>query len=381
MLSNKRTKHATPYSRNNSSPLPAESKFQHPFTMIVPDPTMSGKSTWMKQLLLSDLITPPPNRIVWLYKRWQSLYDELKDQVPHLEFIQGIPDNLNSDTFLNEQERTFVFTKDLMKDATENKDVRELFVEGAHHRNLSTACIMQNLFNKGKENRTMSLNSQYLVLFKNPRDQQRIATLARQKYPAHSEKILDAYQRATEVPHGSLVVDLKQSTPDAQRLRTDIFADEMTKPSCIDCHVEFEDKHDMISHTLKGCPMETVSNDGEPAEEDEAAYDELIDAVWKEHNPILQRKVTELMEEDDISEEEAGSVAREQMLHRDKVLFMKKYKDILQFCVRLMGSSLHRAIQEELLRLTDKRGLPLEEAITKTLNEHKSEFDSLFVEN
>ena len=155
----------------------------------------------------------------------------------------------------------------------------------------------------------------------------------------------------------------------------------MTKPSCIDCHVEFEDKHDMISHTLKGCPMETVSDDEEPAEEDEAAYDELIDAVWKEHNPIFQRKVTELMEEDDISEEGARSVAREQMLHRDKVLFMKKYKDILRFCVRLMGSPLHKAIQADILRLTDKRGLPLEEAITKTLNEHKSEFDSLFVEN
>ena len=127
--------------------------------------------------------------------------------------------------------------------------------------------------------------------------------------------------------------------------------------------------------------METVSEDGESEEEDEAAYDELIDAVWKEHNPIFQRKVTELMEEDDISEEEARSVAREQMLHRDKVLFMKKYKDILRFCVRLMGSPLHRAIQADILRLTDKRGLPLEEAITKTLNEHKSEFDSLFVEN
>ena len=157
-----------------------------------------------------------------------------------MEFIQGLPDNLNSDTFLTPQERTFVIIDDLMKDATENKDVCELFVEGVHHRNLSTAYIMQNLFNKGKENRIMSLNSQYLVLFKNPRDQQQIATLARQTYPGHSEKLLDAYQIATEVPRGSLVVDLKQSTPDAQRLRTNIFADKMIKPSCIDCHVEFD---------------------------------------------------------------------------------------------------------------------------------------------
>ena len=34
--------------------------------------TMSGKSTWMKQLLLSDLITPPPNRIICL-KWWKPL--------------------------------------------------------------------------------------------------------------------------------------------------------------------------------------------------------------------------------------------------------------------------------------------------------------------
>ena len=78
----------------------------------------------------------------------------------------------------------------------------------------------------------------------------------------------------------------------------------------------------MSSHTLED--VEIVSEDGESEEEDMAAYGELIDAVWKEHNPLFQRKVSELMEEDNISNEEARSVAREQMLHRDKVLFMKK---------------------------------------------------------
>ena len=298
----------TPYSRNNYTPSHDEFKFQHPLTMIVDGPSMSGKSTSMKQR--SDRITSPPNRIIWLYKRWKPLYDELKDRIPHLEFIQGLTDNMNSDTFLIPKERTFVIIDDLMKDATKNKDVSELFVEGAHHRNLSTTCVMQNLFNKGKENRTISLNSQYLVLFKNLRDQQQIATLARHIYSGHSEKLLDASRRATEVPHRSLVVDSKQSTPDAQRLQTNIFSDEMTEPFCIDCHVEFEDKHDMISHTLKGCPMETISDDEEPAEEDSAAY-KPIDAVWKEHNPIFQQKVTKLKEKDKISEEEARSVARE----------------------------------------------------------------------
>ena len=59
---------------------------------------------------------------------------------------------------------------DLMKDATNSKDVCELFIEGSHHRNISVACILQNGFSKGKENRTMSINTQYIVLFKNPRE-------------------------------------------------------------------------------------------------------------------------------------------------------------------------------------------------------------------
>ena len=60
---------------------------------------------------------------------------------------------------------------------------------------------------------------------------------------------------------------------------------------------------------------------------------------------------------------------------------MKKYKDMPKFCIRFMSSPLHRAIPADIPRFTDKNGLPLEEAIIKTLNEHKSEFDSPFVEN
>ena len=41
---------------------------------------------------------------------------------------------------------------------------------GSHHRNLSVIYTVQNLFHQGKGNRSKSLNSHYLVLYKNPRD-------------------------------------------------------------------------------------------------------------------------------------------------------------------------------------------------------------------
>ena len=50
------------------------------------------------------------------------------------------------------------------------------------------------LVDKGKEMRTISLNTHYLIVFKNPRDNQQIATLARQMYPGRSHFLLEAFK-------------------------------------------------------------------------------------------------------------------------------------------------------------------------------------------
>ena len=114
---------------------------------------------------------------------------------------------------------------DLMSAATKDTRICDLFTKGSHHRNLSVLCLLQNMYYHGRENRSMSLNSHYLVLFKNPRDQQQIMVLARQMYPDNSQGFLTAYRGATEKPYGHLVVDLKPDTPDDQRLRPNVLAD------------------------------------------------------------------------------------------------------------------------------------------------------------
>ena len=78
--------------------------------------------------------------------------------------------------------------------------------------NVSVICMLQDLYYKGKENRTMSLNSSYLVMFKNPRDQQQVAALARQMYPNRPQHFMTEYNRVTRKPYGYLFVDLKQDT-------------------------------------------------------------------------------------------------------------------------------------------------------------------------
>ena len=98
--------------------------------------------------------------------------------------------------------------------------VASLFTKKSHHRNISVMYIEQNLFHKGKNHRTISLNAHYMVLFKNPRDESQIYSIAQQMFPRNSTYMLVAFTAATsEKPHGYLLIDMKQQTPDRLRLR------------------------------------------------------------------------------------------------------------------------------------------------------------------
>ncbi|KAK2150049.1 hypothetical protein NP493_2870g00000 [Ridgeia piscesae] len=103
-----------------------------------------------------------------------------------------------------------------------------LFTKKSHHCNTSVIYLVQNLFPKGKESRTISINAQYMVLFKNPRDNTQVVNLAKQMYPRRVKYMQDPFRDATSVPHGHLFVDLKQSTPEHMRLRSNILPDSKT---------------------------------------------------------------------------------------------------------------------------------------------------------
>ena len=196
-----------------------ETHFKHPFTGIVAGPTGCGKSSWIKKLLGNlRKIIPSPEKIYWCYSEWQPLYEEIDG----VEFIEGIVDIDKIDAKI----RNLIIIDDLMEEKDEN--ITKLFTKASHHRNTSVLYITQNIFEQHKDSRTISLNAQYMVAFKNPRDPSQINHLARQMYPRRSEYMLDAFYKATTVSHGYLFIDLTQATPDAYRLRTSIFG----RPGC-----------------------------------------------------------------------------------------------------------------------------------------------------
>ena len=191
-------------------------KLSHPFTCIVSGPSGCGKSSLVKAILQHDVIKPRPDKILWLYAEDQPLYQSMKN----VEFIQGIPEDL--ETRFQRRHNNVLILDDLMTQCHSDERLTRLFSVGSHHKNLSIIFIIHNLFHYGKEMRTVSLNSHYIILFKNPRDRLQISTLARQMYPGQSQFLIEAFQDATKEAYGYLVIDLKPTTADTLRIRTGI---------------------------------------------------------------------------------------------------------------------------------------------------------------
>ena len=110
-----------------------------------------------------------------------------------------------------------------MTEAKCDQRIADLFTKGSHHRNISIVYLTQNMFPKGKACKDIALNMQNLVLFNNPIDRQQVATLARIIYSSTSAMFMKRFEEASSRPYGYLVIDLKCSTSEQDRLQTDIF--------------------------------------------------------------------------------------------------------------------------------------------------------------
>ena len=192
-------------------------RWSHPFGAIISGASGAGKTHFVEKLLKNKdiMISPQPSTIVWAYGVWQQNYEKWRNEIL---FIEGLP------TISDLPKNCLLIIDDLM--AETDASVTQIFTKTSHHHNISVIYIVQNLFSKCKEMRTISLNAHYICLFKNPRDITQMLTLGRQMYPGKGKYFTEAYKDACQRPHGYLLCDLKQSTPERFRLRTNIFPDE-----------------------------------------------------------------------------------------------------------------------------------------------------------
>ena len=209
-------------------------RWKHPWTSIICGPTGCGKTVFVKTFLkyLPEMADISFERVLFYYAEWQDAYRQLqfgftskeekekknigrKMEKNIIEFREGLPrpEDYSHDPLVPK----LVIIDDLMRESSSGEVIVDLFTKGSHHKNLSVVLISQNLFHQGRGQRDISLNANYIVVFKNPRDRAQIRHLARQVYPNDPKFLEEAYYDATSHPHGYLLLDLKQSTPDEFR--------------------------------------------------------------------------------------------------------------------------------------------------------------------
>jgi hypothetical protein len=202
-------------------------------SMVVSGPTMCGKSTFVHALLNDEhIFGKPPGKVYWFYGQ---VTEDLKSK-PDYILHEGLPES-----FDYIPPNSVIVLDDLMTEAKDHPGVTNLFTKLVHHKNLFVINITQNFFLRTNETRTRRLNSQYLVLFKNPSDATQIAVIGRQMYPHNPNFLSEAYSKATKRPHGNIFIDLRQETPDKFRIRSRILQKEF--PMRIYKQVKKQGKH------------------------------------------------------------------------------------------------------------------------------------------
>jgi hypothetical protein len=194
-------------------------RFRCPAGIHIVGPTMSGKSTLTRRLLNNrdELFIKPFDRVVYAYG---VLQDNFKEITGNIEFIHGISAMLEDENFFDSNENNLLVIDDLMDEIADSRRASALFTRGIHHKNVTVIFLYQNLYKQGKAMRDITLNSQYFLLFKSPRDVQQIKLLGRQLGLPHLEC---AYKKAIKEPYGFLLVNLHPECDERLQLQSNIF--------------------------------------------------------------------------------------------------------------------------------------------------------------
>ena len=202
--------------------------FKSPFSCLVSGPSQSGKTYFVNQVLENHerLITKFAElKVLWCYGiESEYIGKQLKNPSVFIKYHEGLPSDKDLEGV------NTVVVDDLLVETSKDESMTNLFTRTVHHKNLNVFCLIQNIFFKSPVIRNLNLNSNYIVLFRNVRDQTQLSVFARQFCPQNTQFFIDAFKDATKNAYGYLLIDLHPRTDDKYRIRGDIFAIFKGKP-------------------------------------------------------------------------------------------------------------------------------------------------------
>lgn len=196
---------------------------KHPFSMLLSGSRETGKTEFTKTLLLrsKDLVTSHLSWIYWFAPTKQTdVFSVLEKYLTNIIFVKGLPEDDILD-FINQRAgKKLLVLDDLMGEASERKDIRDLFTRGRHE-DVSVVMLSQNDFYGGKYYKDIARNTDYAVLFKNVRNPAMIHIYAQQMNL--KEFLPKVYHDATREKYSYLFMNLRSNCDERLRFRTSIF--------------------------------------------------------------------------------------------------------------------------------------------------------------
>ena len=201
-------------------------RFKSGSTITISGPSQSGKSTLVETIVQDrgELFTEPISSVLWFCQYIPQ------NKIEGVKYYNGFPSNIMEIL----QPNSLVIVDDLMIELANSQVLTTLMTKAVHHLPMTLIYITQNIFHKSNDNKTRRLNTNYLILFKNPQDKSQIEYIGRQMYPKDKNFLSSAYEDATKSPYSYLVIDSQQSTPDEICVRTNI-----TKDKIMEIYVPF----------------------------------------------------------------------------------------------------------------------------------------------
>ena len=206
-----------------------------PAKILIVGSSTCGKTYFVRQLLKIHPFDHKIEKIYYYFMQNQPLYRDIKKENPGIHFIHGLPTNFPS----HKNEPTLVILDDMINEMTDGKKIVDLFIRDSHHKNITCILISQNLFFNHKQYRLLSLQANYLILFRTPRDMSQVSTLSRQLFPTNPTFVQNVFWKVVKnTPYANLYCDLSQKCHDSYRIWSNVLEYPIVYPISMD--TEFE---------------------------------------------------------------------------------------------------------------------------------------------
>ena len=166
-----------------------------PSSVVLVAPSGMGKTFLTAEIVKrrKEIIEKPIDRVVYVFNSWQDKLRELKASDPNITFtdrIEDLEEPIKEPTLIIVDD----FQQEISKKGRANDIITSFFIRRIHHDACVLILLLQNAFKPLF--RDITINSQYLGIFSQPRDKGVVISLARQIMPSQTRFLCEAFERA-----------------------------------------------------------------------------------------------------------------------------------------------------------------------------------------